>query len=192
MNVLIIPEDFRFDQFILKPIIKAMMTELGKPHANVRVCRDPLLGGVEQAMKWERIAEILDMYGTIDLFLLIVDRDGKDGRRRGLDALEEQAAAELRSDRSFLAENAWQEVEVWLLAGHKLPKEWQWKEIREERDPKELYFEPYASQRGLLHKLGRGRKALGREAAKRYSRIRQLCPEVAGLEEKIREYISGS
>lgn len=191
MNVLIIPEDFRLDQWLLKPIIKAMMTELGKPHANVKVCRDPLLGGVEQAMKWERIAEILDMNRTVHLFLLIVDRDGKEGRRLGLDALEQQAAAKLPSDRSFIAENAWQEVEVWLLAGHDLPKEWQWKEIRETRDPKELYFEPYASQRGVLHKLGRGRKALGREAAKRYSRIRLLCDEVAALEEKIRTYISG-
>ena len=141
MNVLIIPEDFRLDQFILKPIIKAMMTELGKPRANVRVCREPLLGGVEQAMKWERIAEILDMNRTVDLFLLIVDRDGKEGRRRGLDALEQQTVGELSSNRCFIAENAWQEIEVWLLAGHRdLPKEWQWKEIREERDPKELYF----------------------------------------------------
>ena len=74
MNVLIIPEDFRQDQFILKPIIKAMLSALGKRRATVKVCRDPLLGGVTEAMKWERIAEIIDMYRTIQLFLLIVDR----------------------------------------------------------------------------------------------------------------------
>jgi len=43
MNVLIIPEDFRQDQFVLKPIIKAMLSALGKRRATVKVCRDPLL-----------------------------------------------------------------------------------------------------------------------------------------------------
>ena len=92
MNVLIIAEDFRFDQFILKPIVKAMLTEIGKPRAKIKVCRRPLLGGVGEAMKWERIAEILDLYRTVQLFILVVDRDGKEGRRRGLDSLEQQAA----------------------------------------------------------------------------------------------------
>ena len=71
MNVLIIPEDFRQDQFILKPIIKAMLSALGKRRATVKVCRDPLLGGVTEAMKWERIAEIIDMYRTIQLFFFL-------------------------------------------------------------------------------------------------------------------------
>jgi len=190
MNVLIIPEDFRQDQFVLKPIIKAMLSALGKRRATVKVCRDPLLGGVTEAMKWERIAEIIDMYRTIDLFLLIVDRDGKEGRRRGLDALEEQATAKLPANHCFIAVNAWQEIEVWLLAGHDLPKEWQWQEIRAERDPKELYFVPLAKKRGLWHTTGRGRKTLGREAAKRYPRIRQLCDEVRDLQLRIRECLA--
>ena len=42
MNVLIIPEDFRQDQFILKPIIKAMLSALGKRRATVKVCREPI------------------------------------------------------------------------------------------------------------------------------------------------------
>lgn len=59
MNVLVIPEDFRKDQYVLKPIIKAMMAQLGKPRAKVRVCSDPLLGGVTEALKWDRIKQIL-------------------------------------------------------------------------------------------------------------------------------------
>ena len=95
----------------------------------------------------------------------------------------------LHANHFLVAENAWQEIEVWALAGHNLPKEWQWKEIRAETHPKELYFEPFAEQRGLLHTTGQGRKTLAIEAAKRYTRIRQLCDEVAELENKIRECI---
>ena len=125
MRILVIPEDFRNDQHILKPIIKAMMSAVGKPRAKVQVCQEPLLGGVGEALKWERIQEILLFYsGMIDLYLLIIDRDGKAGRRQRLNELEGLAANLLPTNRGFLAENAWQEVEVWVLAGHKLPKEW--------------------------------------------------------------------
>ena len=46
MKILVIPEDFRKDQYILKPIITAMMAKLGKPRTKVMVCQDPLLGGI--------------------------------------------------------------------------------------------------------------------------------------------------
>ncbi len=59
MNVLIIPEDFRKDQHVLRPIIAKMFTAVGKPKANIQVCQDPLLGGVSEALKWERIAEVI-------------------------------------------------------------------------------------------------------------------------------------
>jgi hypothetical protein len=61
MNVLIIPEDFRKDQYILGPIVKKMFEEIGKPRAKVQMCLDPLLGGISQALRWERILEIIDM-----------------------------------------------------------------------------------------------------------------------------------
>ena len=86
----------------------------------------------------------------------------------------------------FLAENAWQEVEVWVLAGHDLPKDWTWQDIRQEPNPKETYFEPFAKQRSVLDEPGQGRKTLAREAAENYGRIRSLCREdVASLEAAI-------
>jgi len=89
MRVLIIPEDFRTDQYTLKPIIGAMLSKIGKSSATVEVCRDPLLGGVAQALRWERIREIIEEYfGIVDLYLLCVDRDGQPGRRGQLDTLE--------------------------------------------------------------------------------------------------------
>ena len=129
----------------------------------------------------------------IDLYLLIIDRDGKAGRRQRLDELEELAANFLPPNRGFFAENAWQEVEVWLLAGHKLPSDSSWQAIRAERDPKELYFDPFVEERGLHKKPGDATQILAKEAASQYQRIRQLCPEdIKNLEERIHAWLSVS
>jgi len=190
MNVLVIPEDFRKDQYMLKPIIKAMMKSLGKSSANVRICQDPLLGGISEASKWENIEAIINQYPMVDLFLLCVDRDGKEGRKKALENIENQANKILTDRQLFLAENAWQEIEVWVLAGQDLPKEYNWQKIREEINPKETYFVPFAQQRNLLDTPGEGRKPLAEEAAKRYNRIRQLCPEdIVNLENRINTWI---
>ena len=77
MNVLVIPEDFRKDQYILKPLFRRLFQDLGRPSARVAVCQDPLLGGIGEALKSERLVEIVERYdGMTDLFILCVDRDG--------------------------------------------------------------------------------------------------------------------
>ncbi len=156
--------------------------------ARVEVCRDPLLGGIGEALKWERIRDIIEQYGwKVGLFLLCVDRDGNPDRRAALDRIEQKAAEILVSDRRFLAENAWQELEVWVLAGHDLPAQWNWQAIRSEPDAKERYFQPFARLRLVADLPGEGRRQLAEEAARRYPRMRQFCPEdVAALERRIR------
>lgn len=188
LNILVIPEDFRKDEHLLQPILDRMLAECGKT-ARVRVCRDPLLGGVHEALKWERIREILDRYrGMVTLFLLIVDRDGQKRRRESLDRLEREASHFLGNGRWLLAENAWEEVEVWALAGMKLPSGWNWHDVRAMVNVKETYFREYVEARGLHIEPFEGRQVIGREAARNYSRIRQLCPEdVATLESRIRQ-----
>ncbi|MCP4283415.1 MAG: hypothetical protein GY792_03025 [Gammaproteobacteria bacterium] len=187
MRVLVIPEDVRKDQYMLKPVIEGMMKAKDKKRAKVIVCQNPRLRGISQALKWKQLEQIIEQYKSrIDLYLLCVDRDGTPGRRDALNNIERQAANILPEDKQFLAENAWQEIEVWVLAGHTLPKKWNWDEVRAEVNPKEIYFLPFAKQRNLLDEPGEGRKTLALEAAKRYSRIRQLCPEVAELERRIK------
>ncbi len=190
MRVLVIPEDFRKDQYMLKPIITAMMAALGKPRAKVIICTDPLLGGISEALKWENIESIIERYPMVDLFLLCVDRDGNRDRATVLNNLETKAATILSPNSLFLAENAWQEIEVWILAGQDLPKEYNWQKIRQEIDPKETYFLPFSEQRNLLDTPGEGRKPLAEEAAKRYDSIRQLCPEdIVNLETRIDNWL---
>lgn len=191
MNVLVIPEDFRKDQFLLEPLIRKMLESVPRK-AKIQVCRDPLLGGVSEALKWERIKEVLDMHRYyVQLFLLIVDRDGELSRRKTLEKLEQFAEAELPADKRLLAENAWEEVEVWAIAGQDLKKGWRWNAIRAERDVKERYFDELARARGLLEEPGQGRFTLGREAAANYKRVRSRCPEDIGrLEKRINEWLN--
>jgi len=187
-RVLVIPEDFRKDEHVLKPILEKMLDACGRA-ARIRICKDPLLGGVNEALKWSRIQEILDRYqGMVDCFLLIVDRDGLAGRRKSLDKMEEEAARFLGSENQFFAENAWQEIEVWALAGMPdLPRSWTWKSIREAPNAKEAYFEKYVTEKGLGAEPFGGRMRLGLEAAKSYPRIRRLCREdVAALEQRLK------
>lgn len=191
MKVLVIPEDFRKDQYLLRPIVTAMLAQLKKPRAKVVILTDPLLGGIDRALNVREIKTVIERYqGMVDLFLLCVDRDGVEGRRAQLDRIEKEVYQILPSGKAFIAENAWQELEVWVLAGLDLPAEWSWQAIRAERDPKETYFKPVAEQRGLLAEPGEGRKTLGEEAARRYDRIRQLCPEdIRALEFHIATYL---
>lgn len=149
VNVLVLAEDFRKDEHLLQPIVEAMMKAAGRPCARVRVCRDPRFHGTGEALDWECIKQALDRHRyKVDLFLLCVDRDGNKHRRERLDNIETKAQAELGAGRAFLAENAWQEVEVWLLMGHDLPPGWNWKTIRAEAHPKECYYLPFAKLRG--------------------------------------------
>ena len=175
MKVLVIPEDFRKDQYILKPIIERLFRSIGKPNVNIQVCKEPLLGGVSEALKSNRIAEIVERYqGMVDVFILCVDRDGKEGRRQRLNQLESEFGTQ---QHTFLAENAWEEIETWVLAGVDLPADWNWQTVRAEIHVKETYFEQLVSQRNLSDAPGGGRKPLGEEAAHRIDAIRQKCPE---------------
>ncbi len=72
-----------------------------------------------------------------------------------------------------------------MLGGHDLPPDWVWKDVRAHDSPKEAYYTPFAALRRMLGEPAEGRSVLGREAAARYGRIRQLCPEVAELERRL-------
>lgn len=174
MRVLVVPEDFSKDQYILKPLMARLLQELGRKSAKVVVCQDPRLGGIGEALKLARLEEIVARYqGMIDIFVLCVDRDGDENRRARLDRIEKRFERQV----VFLAENAWEELETWLLAGLQLPSDWRWPAVRAEVHVKETYFVELARERNLAHHPGGGRKLLGREAARNIQAIRRKCPE---------------
>src|ERR1019366_5371386 len=97
----------------LKPLFDRLCADIGWRNTRVVVCQNPLLQGVSEALKRERLTEIVNRYRMIDVFVLCVDRDGILARRSRLDQIEQ----EFGRDRQFLAENAWEELETWTLAG---------------------------------------------------------------------------
>ena len=174
MRVLVIPEDSRKDKFILKPLFESLFRSIGKSQARIRVCEDPVLGGVREALKSGNISEVIRRQGGMtQIFILCVDRDGEAGRRQRLREMEQ----EFGIGRVFLAENAWEELETWVLAGLNLPAGWNWQSVRAEIQVKETYFKPLVDERNLSQALGGGRKPLAEEAARRINLIRQKCPE---------------
>ena len=174
MRVLVIPEDSRKDKFILKPLFESLFRSLGKSRTRIRVCEDPVLGGVREALKSSNMSEIIRRQGGMtQIFILCVDRDGEAGRRQRLREME----LEFGNARVFLAENAWEELETWVLAGLDLPAGWNWQTVRAEVQVKETYFEPLVEWRSLSQAPGGGRKTLAIEAARQIPAIRRKCPQ---------------
>ena len=57
MNVLIIPEDFRKDQYVLKPIVTAMLKAAGTPRARIEGGGRKMLA-LEAARRYDRIRQL--------------------------------------------------------------------------------------------------------------------------------------
>jgi hypothetical protein len=196
MNVLVIAEDPIKDQFMLRPIIEAMFEYLQRP-AKVRVHPDRL-GGIGEALKVQRIAEIVaSQRYNVDLFIEVVDRDcnvtghpqATSDRQLALQGIENQIAASYPGE-VLLGQAAWEEIEVWILAGVEWKAcfpQWRWTDIRSHRDPKDAFFIPYARIRGLENSAAEGRDVLGREAARQYAkRLRSFCKEdLRALEDRV-------
>lgn len=189
LNVLVIAEDYRLDQYVLKPLVEKMMAAVGQPRARVQMCMDPFFTGVDHVLKLESLREIVDTNRLADLYLLIVDRDGKEGRETVITNREAEMREVVGDRQAFVGALAWQEVEVWLLGGHDT-QDFVWEEVRASGHPKEDYFDPFSAEKGVESGPGYGRKALAEEMARRYSRVCQRCPEVQDLEDRIRAWLA--
>jgi hypothetical protein len=180
-NALVVPEDPVNNGYILKPLVVRLLEACGKPNAKVDVLANPRAQGYEHAKALLRGA-LLDRYRHKDLILFLVDADGKD-RRGEFEALEREAA-----DRGIrlLCCAARQEVEAWLLAGHREKLGIGWQEVRAEVSLKERFFEPFLQNHGNPRAAGGGREALMKQTLSNYGSLLQLCPELADLESRIR------
>ena len=191
MNVLIVLEDTPKDQFVAVPIVQALFQFIGRP-AKVAAYQERMRS-VEQATDLDKLMPaLLARRGMVDIFLLIVDRDCRapnrprgGNRAEALRELERRVTAnqQLGPNRFFLACEAIEELETWLLAGFDHER---WSDLRDHCDPKEAYYEPFAKSRKVFEKPAEGRAELMNESVKRYRRIRQLCPELQRLEDRIR------
>ena len=180
-NVLVIPEDPTNNGYILKPLVVRMCAECGKGAAKVKVLENPRTQGYEHAKELIR-GSLLEDYRYKDLLLFLVDADGKD-RQDEFRRLEKEAEAQ--GVRLFCCA-AKEEVEVWLLAGHKDRLDRGWREIRNEISVKERIFEPFLAVHGDSFRAGGGRDLLMKETLGNYRALLQRCPELAELERRLR------
>lgn len=183
LRVRVIPEDPTYNGAILKPLIERMLSECGKPAAHVKVLTNPKLSGIEDLRK--QLPAILERYSFEDMFVVVVDADGQD-RQGLLDSFDRTA-----SDRNLrlFACAAVEEVETWLLAGHAALIEQPWAEVRNNIQVKEEVFQPFLARHGNPRLPDGGREELMRLGLKNYQGILQRCPELAGLEAELREYL---
>lgn len=184
-SALIIPEDPTNNGYILDPLIEHMLAECGKPNAKVEVLRNPKTQGYEHA-KAVLLNEVLDRYRHKNLLLFLPDADGKDRAAEFL--VMEQSARSIGARLICCA--AQQEVEAWLLAGHLEKLTVPWKNIRADISLKENIFEPFLAQHGDSRRAGGGRDLLMKQALQNYTGLLQRCPELAELEQRIRNALA--
>lgn len=184
-DVLVVPEDPANNGYILKPLVSRMLAECGKPNAVVNVLSNPRAQGYEHAKRLLQ-TRIFEAYRHMNLLLFLPDADGRD-RTDEFGNLEGEAS---RRGVRLLCCAAVQEVETWLLAGHRERLvDLRWQEVRDDVSVKENVFQPFLARYGNLKAAGGGRDLLMREALSGYGSLLQLCPELADLERRIREIL---
>lgn len=175
MKVLVIPEDQTHDQYIIKPVVEAILENLGRK-AKVDTLPEPRLRGAADALDPTLIRNIVENNPMIDLFVLAVDRDCD---REGNEARAAARASEHPG--KLIACVARQEVEVWMLALHLDAVGASFSDIRVHCDPKEPYAEPLLDRLGSRGGPGGGRKAAMRKLAGNLRSLMSRCDELAKL-----------
>ncbi len=184
-KVLIVPEDPIYNGFILQPLGERIMREVGKANAKVEVLTNPKLSGYEHAKN--QMDEICVRYKHFDLILFLPDRDGKAEKDVSLQNLTEKLQ---KKKYPFIALAAKEEVETWLLAGHKNKLQKNWNTVRNDADVKENEFAAFINKHGD-DGPGEGRERLMRETLRNFSGFVQSCPEIESLISKIRTLLDG-
>lgn len=183
MKVLVIPEDPTLDQYILKPIVRRIFADLGRS-PRVDVLSKPRLRGVAQALDAAILKDIVATFGMIDLFLVLVDRDG-DTRRQDLARQREDE----HDGRLFVC-LAIEEVEVWMLAVHREALGLPWSEVRAEIHPKERFAQPFLTDNAPKLDPGAGRAWAMRDLGTRWRGVLQCCSEIDELRRRIEGWLA--
>jgi len=184
VKVLVIPEDPTLDQYILKPIVGRIFADLGRPSSRINVLTNPRLRGVTQALDGAILKDVVETYPMVDLFLVLVDRDGE--TRRPAVARRREAEQE---GRLFVC-LAIEEIEVWMLAVHREALGVTWSEVRSEIHPKERFAQPFLKDNAPKLDPGAGRAWAMRDLGARWKGVLQCCSEIDELRRRIEQWLA--
>jgi len=180
-RVLVIPEDPTHNGYILKPLIKAILADVGKPAANVTVLTNPKLDGYDHAIRAIR-HELPDRYGFWDLWIFVPDAD------RATKAAMEQLERDLAGKQILLlCCPAVPEVEIYACAAFRDDMHGSWQDARSSKRMKEEVFLPLLRLRGDPRRAGGGRDQMIDASLRNLPLLFQLCPELKQLRDRVEQ-----
>ena len=184
-KVLVIAEDPTWNGYILKPLTKALLADVGKPAAQVELLTNPRVQGYARALTVIR-KELPGRYNFFDLWLFFPDADRAtpDAARR----LEEDLAA--RRIKLFCCP-AQPEVEIFACVAYRNDLKESWNDVRKHPRMKEDIFQPLVERRGDEAEVGGGRRAMIERTLRNLPLLYRLCPETKHLRDRIVAHLQG-
>jgi len=179
VRVLVIPEDQINNGYILRPLVKVIMADAGRPFAKIETPGKPRIRGYAHAMTVIR-DELPILYGYYDLWLFLPDAD-----RASSDAMH-ALETELRArDILLFCSAAHPEVEIYACAAFRKEIGGSWEDARTNPHMKEEIFHPLLDRHGDPRRPDRGRNLMIRESLKNLPLLYRLCPELKALRDRI-------
>ena len=183
-SVLVIPEDPVQNGHILRPLVRALMRDVGRPNARVNVLTQPRVRGYDQATRTIREA-LYANYGFMDLWLFFPDAD-----KAGGDAMRDlEAHVAARGCCTLMCCVARPEVEIFACAGFRNHIPEAWDDVRRNPRMKEEIFTPLLREHGDPRRPGGGRDLMMAQSLRNLRPLFQLCPELGCLRDRIATYL---
>lgn len=189
-NVLVSAEDPKHDGLILKPLVSAILVDVGKPRANVGMANRPRTRGYADALRLIR-HEFPRRYGHFDLWLFFPDAD-----RASPDAMVRLESDVADLGIPLLCCPAKPEVEIYACVGYRHSMKSTWEEARSHPRMKEEIFQPLLREvsgsrstrdyRGL-----QGRARMMQNSLRNLPLLFRLCPELGVLRDRIADQLQG-
>ena len=182
-SVLVIPEDPQQNGHILRPLVRAIMRNVGRPNAKVNVLTRPRVRGYDQAVKTIR-TDLYAGYSFMDLWLFFPDAD-----RAGADAMRSVETHVAANGATLLCCAARPELEIYACAAFRNDIAESWEQARQHPRMKEEVFAPLLNKHGDRRRPGAGRGLMINESLKNLPRLFQLCPELRCLRDRIAKHL---
>ena len=178
-SVLVIPEDPQQNGYLLKPLVRAIMRDVGRPNAKVNLLTQPRVRGYAQAVKTIR-TELYPSYRFMDLWLFFPDSD-----RAGADAMRDVETHVAANGVKLFCCAARPELEIYACAAFRSEISESWEETRSHPRLKEEVFDPLLSRYGDPRQPGAGRGLMINESLGNLPLLFDLCPELRCLRDRI-------
>ena len=183
LSVLVIPEDPLQNGHILRPLVRALMRDVGRRNAKVNVLTQPRVRGYDQAVRTIRDG-LSANYGFMDLWLFFPDAD-----RANSDAMRDLEAHAAAEGVTLLCCAARPEVEIYACAAYRDHIGEAWDETRQHLRLKEEVFNRLLTDHGDPRRPGGGRDLMIAQSLKNLALLLQLCPELHCLRDRIAEHL---